>query len=178
MLTGRRIRERQAAEKAGLPPSPPPRPAEISRREHDAEIAALKKAHAAEVAELRQRLAHEGKGETTAEVQALIEQARGDFEKWAEEVWAQVRDAQEQLAKLEAENADLRAQLEQATTAQASAPGSQPLDDATTSDANDAGAPTPEAAGAAPAEPATPAAPTPEGSTPEPAAPKRTKRST
>lgn len=53
MLTGRRIRERQAAERAGQPPPAPPRPAEISRRQHDAEIAELKNAHARELAALR-----------------------------------------------------------------------------------------------------------------------------
>ncbi len=57
MLTGRRLRERAAAEASGQPLPPPRRPqADVPRHQHEAELAALRKAHAQELATVRAEL--------------------------------------------------------------------------------------------------------------------------
>jgi len=56
MLTSRRLRERQAREAAGLPPSPPPQPTEIPYHQHLIAVRDLERAHSAEVNGLRARI--------------------------------------------------------------------------------------------------------------------------
>lgn len=49
MIAARRMRERMAAEQAGLPPPPPPRPESIPTHEHDRIVSELSKRHSAEL---------------------------------------------------------------------------------------------------------------------------------
>jgi hypothetical protein len=57
MLTARRMRERVAAEQAGLPPPAPRPPDEISFSQHLNEIRDLRRAHSTEVALLKAEIA-------------------------------------------------------------------------------------------------------------------------
>lgn len=57
MLTGRRLREKRAAEASGQPLPPPRRPqADVPRHQHETELAALRKAHAQELGAVRAEL--------------------------------------------------------------------------------------------------------------------------
>lgn len=93
MLTGRRIRERQAAERAGLPPPPPPRPREIPIEQHEAALRELSNAHAAELAALR---------------------TRGQDPE-SEALRARVAELEQRVVELQQENDDLNAELDELT---------------------------------------------------------------
>lgn len=109
MLTGRRIRERQAAEAAGLPPPPPPAPSSISYQEHLAEIGRINKAHAVELSDLRKS---KGGGKGKAQLEALtaerdeavteLEATKADLAK----VTAERDEALEELAELDEESGE------------------------------------------------------------------------
>lgn len=63
MIAARRIRERQSAERAGVPPPPERRP-DVTFHQHQAELDNLRHAHSIEVGRLKARIEElEGKTE-------------------------------------------------------------------------------------------------------------------
>ena len=108
MLTGRRIRERQAAEQAGLSPPPPPSPTSISYQEHLAELGRVNKAHAVELAAARAKPA---KGVPKAQL---------------EELGRKLDEALAELEQVTKERDEALAELEQVTTPEEAPTGGPP----------------------------------------------------
>lgn len=111
MLTARRMRERQLAEAAGLPPPQPRRPLEISVIEHDRVVAELQE-------QLRQALA---KGQHSVEL-------RLDEEPFKSALSDLEAKAKEAIDAAVAENTELTAQVEALSTSQAAATDVAPTD--------------------------------------------------
>lgn len=101
MLTARRIREQEARERAGLPPPPPPLPREISMQQHQQIVAELNKKHSAELKEAR----------TSAPAAKPSKALEGRVQELTQELGK----ASARVLELEAANATLTQQLEQAT---------------------------------------------------------------